>query len=202
MEVHSDSYEPTAPLSPALTNPDMILPYRFPRNISPSPRRMAGRAVPAMRFIDLIKIAEKRNWENGFGTPNMRLTEGDLQNGQSPPSPSSPMLRNDGTSVAGVHNEYKERDGGHWSASDFGNAMDDDKLDQKKCTNTQDREIYLGGKTMPGSPETVLVPETDEPDTFSTTAMGMRAEEILANAKKRLTVSSSLVISQPKIAGI
>ena len=184
MHVPQDPQLSMAPLSPTLTNPDMILPDNPPSaDSSPSTPWKSHRLPPSLpndhQHTPSDSLPDDTTREEGtmfrpFRNGLLRRNDGSAKqrsgsekDGKATISheevtlPSSPTLQED-------HNI--QRQNGDVDAA----AQDYDHVDTRESTY---------------SPPSIL--DEDEDDPYSHAAMTRRAEEILANAKKRLTVSLS-----------
>ncbi|CAF9909574.1 hypothetical protein IMSHALPRED_008409 [Imshaugia aleurites] len=172
------------PLSPTLTNPDMILPDNPPSSAHSSPstpkktQRLPSPSPTDYQHTTSDLVSDERPREkdamfspfkNGIlrrhdGSTKRRSTA-ERDDGRTTPKEetalaSSPTLQAD--------YDYKAQNGHEVTA-----AQDSDHVETRNS-------VY--------SPPSIL--EEDEDDPHSHAAMTRRAEEILANAKKRLTVSA------------
>ena len=206
----------TAPQSPALSDPDMILPHQPQDNTflpSPEDHKFSPKARDMEGVASSMKVAI-----NGFfhGTSNLLpirhdtasfalsrpslpgawQTEEDfhaehMDSGSGmPPSRSSPTLEqenmvetSDYTPLKDEHEMWREDGSGYKSA---GGESHQTATVRDHCPGKMDLEDERK--------DARAILEEDEDDPTSHAALSIRAELILANAKKRLTVSVLLLL--------
>ena len=201
-------HDPIAPPSPALTNPDMILPFTPElRDSAPVPTDLLPLIIPRDRE------ANKEAMPSGDTTPKGTLV-GDLHSNTRPSLPGAWFTEEDikratldaddharslvqpKTTVATEqdfeeeNNEYNEYGLGPYAidldrrtAEEEGGLYVKSIEDLRKTNEDSDSTMSFGRSNLARA-----VLEEDEDDPTSHAALSLRAEEILANAKKRLTV--------------
>ena len=202
-------HEAAVPSSPALTNPDMILPYlSHSRDSTP---------LPIDRIPSLTQLDHQAGKDEMLSTettpkgsyvgkaqntsrpslPGAWLTEEDIhgpvqQADNREPSPnltqtSLPEEPDFGTET----NQYDEDDEGPYKEPYNNKDGGDGRIPRRSTVDSlEDGDDHP--KTAPFGRSNLAraVLEEDENDPTSHAALSLRAEEILANAKKRLTVSA------------
>ena len=200
-------YDNVAPPSPALTNPDMILPY-MPGSHSSVP--FSTDLLPLITPIDLE--ANKEAMTSGDTTP--KGTVGNPHSNTRPSLPGAWFTEEDiskatreaddrathsvqsKTTIPAEQNiggETSEYDGyglGPYATDVAASTVGEDDGSYMKPTEDlqeikedQDSTMHLGRSDLARA-----VLEEDEDDPTSHAALSLRAEEILANAKRRLIV--------------
>lgn len=193
--------------SPTLTNPDLILPYNAPSpDSSPSSTRRAQR-IPSPPPIDITNSVQD-NGINGEGTKLQKSRKMDtvmpdaeqrhiaLGKGTNDFSvlASSPILHDNYALPTAAPETLDEGDESQWHR--FSGANDGDAM-SPYSEELNDSVMDLGRPTYGFPPLDnekngfSAPPDVEDDDPYSHAAMSIRAEQILANAKKRLTVSFS-----------
>ena len=187
----SNSQIPIGFPSPTLTDPDMILPQDSSSSeSSPSTPRKPQR-LPSPPFIT-----------NGHGrstsTPDERsrmkgtmyspFRNGVLRRIEDPTRVRSSS--ENGVGRRGTEqSRYSYRPGDDVPPASSPSINDNQDGEEHRTLAEDDRQIQVAVETRDSTYSTPPIMEEDENDPHSHAAMTRRAEDILANAKKRLTVS-------------
>ena len=187
---------PIAALSPTLTNPDMILPHdSSSEDSAPStPRR--PQPIPSPPTFE---NGHNRSGSAPDDKPRVKPT-------MYSPFRNGLLRRHDGSTRLRSSSENRDkRDQSRFSYQpENGDPLasspilpeDYDGAEQKSYAETEDYEHVETRDSIYNTPSIL---EEDENDPYSHAAMTKRAEEILANAKKRLTVSLDDVVEGGKL---
>ena len=208
MEVLSAPQLPARMPSPTLTNPDMILPD-FPSQPSNSPRAPAdspstlsqwsdGRVndESQMKFRNILSNGRRLKHKNS----EKQLKEVDVK----PQDRHSDLSQKNGNSAIAssplLHDEFSNKGTGNTLTPDISkenwDGFDDVSVISEGVSPLVDSErgSYLAmenggldGYKFSERFRTAIAEEDEDP--YSHAAMSVRAEQILANAKKRLTVT-------------
>ena len=201
-------HEPIAPPSPALTNPDMILPFipelrdstPVPADLVPLITPLDGEAnkeampsedtTPKGTIVDDLRSNTRPSLPGAWFTEEdiRRATQDSDDHVTSSVQPRTPVATEQDLEEG--NNKYNEYGLGPY-ATDFdrSTAGEEDGSYMKSAEDLletkedQDSTISLGRSNLARA-----VLEEDEDDPTSHAALSLRAEEILANAKKRLIV--------------
>ena len=184
MQVLSTPQAPVSLPSPTLTNPDMILPDNSPSESSPSTRRQDH------RFPFSQSLEHDRNDRSRSASDHKLRAKGTmhshLQNGVQRHDGS---LRLRSSSERGRirigSEEYEILDRKGLEVPFASSPTLEEDPGQRIYTESTQGDFENGEGTY----RTPAILEEDEDDPHSHAAMTRRAEEILANAKRRLTVS-------------
>lgn len=205
--------------SPTLTNPDLILPYDSPAASTPR-RAQRIPSPPLLQKADSSQSAGEdgpSQWKsvgrnlrrNGEG-PKLRKVktsnellekENRAGNTHSSSEPGAKRfgglapstLKVDHDSPTASTATFKDDDRSQWHNSV---VVEDQDATSPVADGSHDRVMNLGRPTYGFPPLDnekdgfSAPPELEDGDPYSHAAMSIRAEQILANAKKRLTVSS------------
>ena len=184
MHVPQDPQLSMAPLSPTLTNPDMILPDNPPSaDSSPSTPWKPQRLPPPPSPTD-------HQHTTSDSLPDHTSQE---MGAMFSPFKNGLLRRHDGSAK---QRSGSEKDGGKTASREENTLPSSPTLQEDHKIQTQNGETdaaaqdyhQVDTRESTYSPPSIL--DEDEDDPYSHAAMTRRAEEILANAKKRLTVSS------------
>ncbi|KAL8825856.1 MAG: hypothetical protein Q9191_004158 [Dirinaria sp. TL-2023a] len=203
--------------SPTLTNPDMILPFDSPSPASASRRAQRNPSPPPFDEIgnfhsaeehgaDEMKSAVRKLLPNGDGARlrKPRQENGTLEkakrsrNSRSPPDhaangfhvlASSPIINSDDARPIETLATLNGNDRSHWNKP---YNMADRDASSPHSEDSQDgvdlsRPTYSFPSLDNEKDGFSAPPEVEDEDSYSHAAMSIRAEQILANAKKRLT---------------
>ena len=184
---------PIAALSPTLTNPDMILPHDSSSDDSaPSTPRRPQRIPSPPTFENGRNRSDSAPDEKPRVKPTMYSP---FRNGL--------LRRHDGSTRLRSSSENRDkRDQSRFSYQpENGDPLASSPILPEHYNGTEQKsyaetamEDYGHVETRDSIYNTPSILEEDENDPYSHAAMTKRAEEILANAKKRLTVSLDDVI--------
>ncbi|KAL9580650.1 MAG: hypothetical protein Q9212_004369 [Teloschistes hypoglaucus] len=203
------SHRPARMLSPTLTDPDMILPTphagqdsssRQPTDaLHPSPTADDGQMKSPIRsFLGSGHRLRHKGSEKGLKT--QEIPEVRPQSKQSELShrsagstlASSPLLHDDTGFKTMPDNQVGEGPNDHWDSVDDASLISESVsplVEAERDGYLMSENGGLGGYKFSDRFRKAIVEEDDE--SYSHAALSVRAEEILANAKKRLTEMES-----------
>ena len=201
-------HDPIAPPSPALTNPDMILPFTPElRDSTPVPTDLLPLITPLDREANKEAMPSKDTTPKGTlvgdlhsntrpSLPGAWFTEEDIRRAKLDVNDNATSLVQSETTAAAKqdfeeeNNEYNEYGLGPYAtdlarrtAEEGGGSYVKSTEDLRETNEDSDSTMPFGRSNLARA-----VLEEDEDDPTSHAALSLRAEEILANAKKRLTV--------------
>lgn len=195
-QVLPNPYVPIGVPSPTLTNPDMILPDSSPSTgSSPSTPRQHQR-LPSPSAIE-----SNGNNSSGSASDEKPRVKGAMyspfRNGVLRRHDGSTRLRSSSESgnyrISFKKNRLSYQQGGEVPLTSSPTLQEDSNGFGQRIYTESTQGDYENGE---GTYNTPSILEEDESDPYSHAAMTKRAEEILANAKKRLTVSFFWLVSR------
>lgn len=188
MQVLTNTRLPADLPSPTLTNPDMILPYASSSDSSSSTRRRPQKLPSPPSNGELLARSASLDYKGRMKPAGHSLSP--FRNGTLSRPSESTRTRSSSESGNGrikfENSRLSYRPRGDMPIASSPTLRDDhNRSNQNRTSEDTERDYAPENNTY----STPAILEEDENDPHSHAAMTKRAEQILANAKRRLTVS-------------